>query len=130
MSIDSPLSRQTQLQRLQHAVQALAMPSELQLALFPRHSCVADELALDFDNWYGAVRGNSIIELTLEQRVSLENLDALLMKMTSRKTPELWTDAALDRSEEWEDVRTLAKSVLLAFGWEEGPPPKTKDRFI
>ncbi len=35
--------------RLKHSLQALAMPAEVQLTLFPDFVCKADELALDFD---------------------------------------------------------------------------------
>ena len=35
---------------LKHSLQALAMPAEIQLGLFPDWVCKADELALDFNN--------------------------------------------------------------------------------
>jgi hypothetical protein len=37
--------------RLQHAVQVLALPADIQLSLFPDFASKVDELALDFDNW-------------------------------------------------------------------------------
>ena len=44
------------LQRLQWSLQALARPASEQLSLYPDFVCPGDELALEFDEHYRAVR--------------------------------------------------------------------------
>jgi hypothetical protein len=53
--------------RLQHLLQALAMPPDVQLALLPDFVCKADELAMDFGEMYMVVRGNFPDDFTPDQ---------------------------------------------------------------
>ncbi len=61
--------------RLQHSLQALAVPADVQLGLFPDFVCKVDELALDFDNWRLCVVDNSRVCLTDQQKTLLATLD-------------------------------------------------------
>lgn len=119
----------TLLTRLKYALQALAMPAEIQLGLYPPIVCKADELALDFDNWYRATRFSSLVELTRSQ---IEALDAINEKLNLMSDSEkaLWTDDGLRSEASWSEVRLLSQSALSSFNWETEPPPKTSDRFV
>ncbi len=62
------------MRRLKHSLQALAMPAEVQLSLYPDFVCKADELALDFDQWKDCVNSNGVGVLTDLQRRALTAL--------------------------------------------------------
>jgi hypothetical protein len=73
------------LEPLKHALQALAMPATIQIALFPDFVCKADELALDFDNYREAVITNEAFSLTQAQRDSLEGINVRLDAISGLK---------------------------------------------
>jgi hypothetical protein len=109
--------------RLEHALQALAMPAEVQIALFPSFVCQADELALVFDNFKRAAESNFGGEMTESQRDLLARIDGRLADMSGRHDPELWTQEALRGRDEWARIRALATETLEAFGWPHERPP-------
>lgn len=113
---------------LRHSLQALAMPAAVQLALFPDFVCKADELALDFANFYGAVRGNYPNDYTAEQWATLETIDRALEERSGEENAERWTDDAVRTSCVWEMIRGLARTALDALGWEVSAPPSSTDR--
>ncbi|MCU1286305.1 MAG: hypothetical protein JWO13_2655 [Acidobacteriales bacterium] len=87
------------LERLKHAIQALALPAELQLALFPDFVVKTDELVLDFDLWKQSVLGDEFANvLTHESRASLNALDEYL----SKAPKDCWTDEALEAHAFWQ----------------------------
>jgi hypothetical protein len=61
-------------ERLKHSLQLLACRAEIQLNNFPNF--VADELALDFENFWGTLTGNFRTGLTAEQASCLDSLSA------------------------------------------------------
>src|SRR4028119_940726 len=80
--------------RLQHSLQALAQPSTLQLGLLPDLVVKADELALEFDNWYRCVRSYSDF-IHSNQQASLDAIDRAFEQMSSQGNSKLWTEAAV-----------------------------------
>lgn len=107
-------------------IQALACGPADQLSLFPDFVCKADELALDFDHWFGVAQSWFGDEITDEQLAALKAIDSHLDAMSNggaEFTEDLWYEGALSTRKEWEDVRSLAKSALACFGWPVQKPP-------
>ncbi len=123
-------SEDWKLQRLRWSIQALAMPADIQLALYPDFVVKADELALEFDENYELV-DRSTFESS--QLLALDKLNGKLEAMSAEGTDyyeDLWFDESeLFRSNHWEEVRELAIAVLNTLRWPvEKPPEDPEDR--
>ena len=110
-------------QQFQWAVQALAQPADVQITLFPSFVVVADELALDFDNWRQAFDSNFGTSWSPAQREAVEFLDQILDEMSGPNNPELWLHKECLNHPKWSEVRRLAEKVLSAFQWPSDVPP-------
>ena len=108
------------LRQLEWSLQALAQPGDVQLSLFPRDVVIADELALEFDNWYRTAKQDAT-RYSPEQAGALGALDAKLQCMSGIGKPH-WSDHALCHDPEWEDIRRLARLALHVFGWKDAAP--------
>lgn len=106
-------------QRLQWAVQALALGAEEQLKLFPDFVEIADELAMDYEE---AQAGFQPEQASPELIEAMQALDDKLGQMSERR--KLWKRKSLKQSEEWAQVRRLAAELLQAAGWPAEPPPR------
>jgi hypothetical protein len=117
------------LDRLKCSLQALMLPADRQVGLFPSFVWVGDELALDFDDAYqAALRGH---HFTAEQMSVLAALDAALSKMTAEENMDLWEDStALSRYPQWQEVRERARQALLQLGWDLEAPPKNRAIYV
>ena len=109
------------IEQLKWSLQALALPAPTQHALFPSFVCVADELALDFDDSLKATAPHT--SFTPEQRASLKALDDLIAQMSGQQHAEFWTDSALASHPTWQQIRDLAQRTLDTFQWDLQPPP-------
>ncbi|MGH6816165.1 MAG: hypothetical protein ACREC6_10705 [Hyphomicrobiaceae bacterium] len=116
------------LDELRRSLQAPALPADVQRSLFPSLVCVADELALDFDDWRRIATARH--KFTTDRLSALASVDALLSQTSGRKNAELWTDAALADHPCWQDVRERARQTLRAFGWKVEMPPKNRATYI
>ena len=116
------------LQRLEWSTRALYQPVDIQRSLYPDFVVVADELALDFDQWLSVA--------TSHARLAPEHLDRLLAinrkleQMSGSHNAQLWTLDALANSSEWSSIRALAGDALKDLGWSSAPPPPSPDSFI
>jgi hypothetical protein len=107
--------------QLEHVVRIAALPAIRQIESFPPGVVVADEIALDFDNWcHWALEGFAAPQLTTEQRSSLISLDTLFNNMSAEQNDDLWTEDALHHRPEWDHVRDEASRILHVFGWSIG----------
>jgi hypothetical protein len=97
------------IERLVHALQALAVPAEEQLARYPVFVVKADELALDYADALLLITDCPQVSLTPEQQAALEDVDQLLDWMSGEKNAALWTEAALRTAPDWQQVRRLAR---------------------
>lgn len=114
------------LEHLCHALQLLASPAQAQLSHFPAGWVVlADEMALDFDHWARCV--SPYWKLSPGHRVQLSRLDDFLKEMSGSLHRDFWTDEALSSDPRWEQVRTLARAALVAFGWPIEIPPVARE---
>lgn len=109
--------------KLQRAVLALAQPADVQVSLFPEFVCKAGELALDFEDGLYELVGHED-EITDEQRAAVEALDEIITGMGGEQNASFWTEKALRSDPAWDEIRSAAKAVIAAFGWElrTGPP--------
>lgn len=115
--------------RLEWSVRALAQPGDVQACLFPAFTCVADELALVFEE---SLRGAESIGLTLADVVleALRKLDGQLERMSAPQNAAFWADEALTSSEEWARVRALALDVAQLAGWPLSPPEPNPQVYV
>jgi len=104
---------------IRKSIEALAADGETALALMPKGSVRADELALDFDNFGRAALETLGYELTDVQRESLLHIDRLLSAMSGEQQSHLWTEEAVRTHRKWQEVRDAARRALVDFGWDE-----------
>ncbi|GHO89399.1 hypothetical protein [Dictyobacter formicarum] len=110
------------LEHLHHSLQLLASPAQAQLSHFPAGWVVlTDEMALDFNHWAQCL--STYWEPSNTQTVQLKKLDDFLSAMSGSLHSAFWTDEALSSDPRWEEVRMLAKTALLSFGWTIAVPP-------
>jgi len=112
--------------KLKHTLQALALSSEEQLALFPTFAITADELALDFDNWFKANKR----DLNDQEITILNRINSILENKSQEVEKSFWTDVALKTNDGWEQIRSLSKEALEIFNWPLEKPPVEKNEFI
>jgi hypothetical protein len=117
-------------QQFQWTVQALGQPADVQPKLFPSFVVVADELALDFDNWRQVFESRFGGSWSPEQREAVAALDQLLSDMSGPDKPELWLEPGCLNHPRWSEVRQRAKSVLSAFGWPSDLPPLDRAIYV
>jgi hypothetical protein len=125
---DVGVGRDEHFRHLRWALQGLALSGSEQQLLFPDYAASAVNLATDFDQSSVVVRTSYAADLTEGQSAALAAIDAKLTSMSrdgARFDVEIWTDAALETSEDWSDVRRLAVDALEAFGWPLEAPSKT-----
>ncbi len=118
------------LMRLKYSLQALAMPAETQLELFPDFVCKVEELALDFDQWSRCVLSNDGGELSEEQKSLLSELDGTFGQMSGGQDKNLWSEDALRNSPAWRRVRDTAKAAIDSFGWNTERPPSSQHEYV
>ena len=113
------------LNQLKWSLQALALPADQQVQLFPSFVWVGDELALDFyERRESALKEH---HFTLSQLSALTELEAVLSKMGAETNMDLWEEgAALSRYPQWQEVRERAHQALEQFGWSLEVPPKNR----
>lgn len=129
-SANEPLEPATMLSRLKFSLQALAMPGDIQVQLFPEFTCKTDELVLDFGHWADCVNRNPLIELTSEQVSSLGEISIRITTMSEKKGDSVWMEESLSYHPDWSELRHLACRALAAFEWKEDPPPTDRDRYV
>jgi hypothetical protein len=120
----------TTLRRFEWSVRALAQPAHTQAQLFPHFVCVADELALEFDEWCRALLESPHGELKNDQIELITLLDQQLSQMSGPENEELWLDEALASSPEWTRVREIASELIRKMGWPDSPPPPERDFYV
>jgi hypothetical protein len=95
-------------ERLKHSLQLLACRAEIQINNARNFVAVADELALDFENFRDTLTGSFRTELTAEQTSRLDSLGRSLSELNK----EAWSNGAAVDSSEWCNIRYLAARAL------------------
>lgn len=128
MSCDA---RSTVMKDLEWIIRALAQTADVQIALFPAFVCVADELALDFDEHYQRFVGEGCsASVGSEAKQAMEALDRHLSSFSGPEHAELWTDEALRHAPEWRQTRQLAREIIARMGWPPDPPPTGRAIYV
>lgn len=100
---------------LREQLELLAAPGDQALARLPDGCVKADELALDFDNFYQAYVGNFGDELSSDARAALDAIDESFDRMSGPVNAELWTNDAVTTHPAWLQVRAQAARALKLF---------------
>jgi hypothetical protein len=119
---------ETDLKQLRWALQALALSGSEQQMLFPDYTPNAVSLATDFDQSSAAARENHAEDLSARQLESLAAIESKFADMSrdgARFDVDIWSDGALETSDDWRDVRRLAAEALEAFEWPLEAPSRT-----
>ena len=104
-------------QQLRNCLENLASPGFIALSQVPEDSHKADEMALEFDNFYQAYIQNFGHELSEQQRSELALVDDLLSTMSESPDSQLWTDESVRSDPAWQRVRSASASALNTLGW-------------
>lgn len=101
---------------LREQLELLAAPAEQSLTRLPDGCVKADELALDFENFYRAFVESFGDELSPEARAALRVIDESLDRMSGAENAELWTAEAVSAHPAWAEVRRQATRALEVIG--------------
>ena len=110
--------------KVKWSLMALASSSCVQKNLLPENSMVGEEIVLEYEEAVGEnlERIHEYIDITEKQLVLLRDLDAYISGKSGEKYAYLWLEnSSLDDSE-WQEIRSLAMGVILAFHWEMETP--------
>lgn len=119
---------ETDLKQLRWALQALALSGSDQQLLFPDYAANAASLATDFDQSCAAVRESVADDLSPLQSEALAAIEAKFAEMSrddARFDADIWSDGALETSDDWRDIRRFAAQALEAFEWPLEAPSRT-----
>lgn len=120
--------REWRVREFRSALLALAAEAEVALSVYPKGVIRPDELALDFDHWFTAVRGENGLRFNAKQSQMLSNIDTALSRMSGRDNARLWTEDAVRHSPEWGHVREMAREALALLEWPLDPPVPMNER--
>ena len=75
---------------------------------------VADEMAIDFDNYYklNSQEFSNKKLLSIDLINELDKIDQFFEIRSGEKNPEFWNDSILDTSKDWESIRVMARNIL------------------
>lgn len=110
--------------QLEWILQVLSQEAEIQIQFYPDFVCIPDELALDFEHWSKRVMQNR--KLSDKQKSSLEIID----KYFDEFKEDLWTLESLKSSDEWNNIRALARQSLSVFGWPVEIPSDNRSYYV
>jgi len=109
--------RRAILTQLRRVLRQLASGAEEQIGAFPAgFACVAEEMALDFDDWLGMA--SLRCDLSEEQDRKLRAVDVYLGALGGSSNVEFWSDEALASDPRWREARRLAEAALVSL---DGP---------
>ena len=109
------------MEKLKWSVLALAQAADVQRSLFLGPTPTGDELALAFEDGLATF---TFERATESQQSTLESLDQKLSSLSGEEHADFWlVEERLHIDPRWDEIRSLAKAVAYAFGWEITPPP-------
>jgi hypothetical protein len=99
------------------AVRNLSLSGKEALANLPAGLHRADALALSFDDQYTSFMESMTNLPEQAQLLSLQELDSALNAISGPENVKLWTDASFASDPRWNEIRSLARKVMVEFGW-------------
>jgi len=117
----------TQLDGLKWIVRALAQPAHIQRKLFPSFTFPADEMILEFEQFFDPASSRYTDVWSGTLYLSLRALDEALRALSDSNDEESWLeDDGLDRPK-WSEIRRLAREVIRVSGWAGDEPPPSRE---
>jgi hypothetical protein len=113
------------LERFKWSLQALAAPADIQLDLYPDSDWKVDDMAIEFEEWYEAIKKRQTF-FTAAQAAILRKLNRSLDEISGPENAYYWMEETLRADPVWEKIRLLAKDALRALGWPVEVPPKER----
>lgn len=98
-------------------VRNLSLSGKEVLAVLPAGRHRADALAISFDDHYTSFMERMGTLPGEAQLLALQELDSALNAISGPDNVDLWTDASFANDRAWSDIRSLARRVLVEFGW-------------
>jgi len=123
------VTKETTINQLKYAIQALSLDAEGQLASFPKFVAVTDELLLEFDNWRSVAVANYPNFFSQEQLQILNDMEAFASNYDSHHL-DLSIEEELKTSIFWNQLRVLARDALARFNWISEIPPDHRITYI
>ncbi|HEU5211122.1 MAG TPA: hypothetical protein VFU06_17120 [Longimicrobiales bacterium] len=114
------MSRELAWNQLRLTLMNLAAPPDRQIGALPSFVIAADELVLEFDDWYKLIQGTGKDQVSDRELAALAEIDAWIDLMDY--DPELYTKKALYTDSRWQTLRVLAVTALETFGWDPAGP--------
>ncbi|AXH62568.1 hypothetical protein ABN306_20915 [Providencia huaxiensis] len=115
------------MEQLEWITRAFMQPSDTQMRLFPDFVNVADQLAVE---WEIALDDINYELLSIEQSSAIKELDDYMLSISGSNNIHFWNNEALSSYIEWENMRALARNVVVSMGWSESPPPEDNAIYI
>jgi hypothetical protein len=99
------------------------------MGLYPPYVCVADELALEFEECLENAT-DAIHELGENATNLIDDLDNKLASISGPANAEFWTDDALKGSPLWNEVRMVAREIIRVSRWDTDAPPSSRAIYV
>jgi hypothetical protein len=109
---------------LKWILQTLSLPVSGQIHLIEDDCSRIERLASAFAAVHGAVHSNTSGALTPGQASVLAQLDRRLAEVGQQSDLALRTELAMRQSDDWREVRRMAREALLRFHWTLELPPR------
>jgi hypothetical protein len=109
---------------LKWILQTLSLPVSGQIHLIEDDCSRIERLAGAFAAAHGAVHSNTSGALTPRQASVLAQLDRRLAGVRQQSNSPLCTELAMRQSDDWREVRRMAREALLRFYWTLDLPPR------
>ena len=110
--------------RIIESIKLLASDGNIQLSCYPEFVCKGDEIANSLADWLLLYQNQMKTEKAgafspdeLEQIIGLND-------MISKLSPEVFSDYSILTSYKWENIRNVAKKILLLLNEEYSLPDK------
>ena len=107
------------MEQLEWVTRAFMQPSDTQMRIFPDFVNVADQLAVE---WEIALDDINYELLSIEQSSMIKEFDDYMLSISGPSNVRFWDNEALSSSTEWENMRILARKIVVSMGWLETPP--------
>ena len=103
--------------QFRESLQALSMPADVQIALFPAGANVCSELLMDViasADSYVSIEQDTI---SAKLRNDIENTKSLVRDLYEIRIDNRWDTNCLYDDKEWQQVRETAMELLTSLGW-------------
>ncbi len=120
-----------ELEHLKESTQALALPYEEQVQVFPSFVLITDELVLEYDEAFRFIDEMVLKNLiTKKDKVFFEKIDQYSQYLSDNFTDLFLNEDSLKTDLKWEKMRELAKQALKNMNWEICRPTFSNNTYV